>query len=176
MSNSDLSRPGMNKPSVTDLYRRFTDGASVLDTDQLSAQMASSPARARLPGFSRDLEVESAALSAKLALALSQANEAVAHRRHGVSRRAAAGSRRWRAVAAMAAAVIAAVVVWGGHHGTLPTPVTPMASAPTLDRIFAGFDENAVATTGRADARDEIFRGEFRSDEIFNSSAKTHDG
>lgn len=166
----------MNKPSVTELYRRFGGHAGVLGVDQFAAQMTDSPARDQLQAFSRDLEPESAALSSQLAIALNEANENIAHRRHGASRRIVAGSRRWRAVAALAAAMVAAVVVWGGYHSNLPTPATLVANAPAPDRIFAGFSEGTVANTERRGARDEIFSGEFRSDEIFNSNSKNHDG
>jgi hypothetical protein len=177
MNKSDMSKPDLSRPSVTELYRRFADTAALADTDQLAAQMASSPAREQLLSFSRDLEPESAALSAQLALALNEANEA-AHRRHRASRRVVGGSRRWRGVATLAAAVVAAVVVWGGHHGNLPirAGVTPVASAPAPDRIFAALSEGTVATAEHRGSSDEIFHGEFRSDEIFSSSARNNDG
>ncbi len=171
-----MSNPNKNKPSVIELYRRFADQAGAPSADQLAAQTANSPARDQLQAFSRDLEPESAALSAQLAIALNQANETVTHRRHAASRRVASSSWRRRSVAALAAAVVAAVVVWGGYHGNPPTPVTPLARVPAPDRIFAGFSEGTVATAERRGASDEIFRGEFRSDEIFNASAKSHDG
>jgi hypothetical protein len=171
-----MSNSNKNKPSVIELYRRFANHGAV-DADQFDAQIARSPAHAQLQAFSRDLEPESAALSAQLAIALNQASEAATHRRHGASRRVAAGSRRWRGVAAaLAAAIVAAVVVWGGHHGNLPAPAPSVANAPAPDRIFAGFSEGKIAIAERRRAGDEIFRGEFRSDEIFNSSAKNHDG
>lgn len=180
-----MNKPDMNRPSVTELYRRFADKADkagadkvdVANAEQLVAQMASSPARVQLLDFSRDLEPESAALSARLALALNEASEAT-HRRHGASRRVAGGSRRRRGVAALSAALLAAVVVWGGHHGNLPTraTVTPIANTSAPDRIFAALSEGAVATGEHRGSRDEIFSGEFRSDEIFRSSARNNDG
>ncbi|MDR3389544.1 MAG: hypothetical protein P4L92_21065 [Rudaea sp.] len=177
MTNPNVGGTRMNKPSVTELYRRFADQAGVADAEQLAAQIAGSSARAQLLEFSRDLEPESAALSAGLAVALNEASGAAPHRRHAVSRRAIGGSRRWRGVAALAAAMVAAVVVWGGHRGNQPPPAAPVAdSGSTADRIFAGFSESTLATAERRGAQDEIFRGEFRTDEIFNSSAKSHDG
>jgi hypothetical protein len=178
-----MNEPDMNRPSVTELYRRFADKAGadkfdVANAEQLAAQVASSPARAQLLDFSRDLEPESAALSARLALAFNEASEAT-HRRHGSSRRIAGGSRRWRGVAAaLSAALVAAVVVWGGHHGNLPTraTVTPIANTSAPDRIFAALSEGTVATSEHRGSGDQIFRGEFRSDEIFSSSARNNDG
>jgi hypothetical protein len=163
----------MNKRSVTELYHRFVGTGSVPDADQLAAQIASSPARAQLLDFSRDLEPESAALSAKLAIALNPTDVAIAHRRHGASRRGASGARRWRGVAALAAALLAAVVVWSPHLRDASSPATPVANAKPADRIFA--DDTSMATSARTGARDQIFRDEFRGDEIFNSS-KSHDG
>ena len=168
----------MIRPSLTDLYRRFAVGQlamPVTDVDPLATQIASSPARAELLRLRRELEPASAQLSAELAAIMSNATGAsAAHRRADTSRRAAAGPRRWRVAAVFAAALVAAVVVWGAHRGNLPTAPqnAPLANAQgTLDHIFSGFNERPVAAKS---AGDEIFRGEFRSDEIFNS--KSHDG
>jgi hypothetical protein len=177
MNKSDLNGSNMSRPSVTSLYSRFaTSKAStpLPDADQLAAQMASSPAHAELLRFSRDLEPVSAALGADLAAALNESNTSAAHRRDGVSRRIGAGSRRWRSVAAFAATLVAAVVVWNTQRSNMPTVVAPMAStASASDRIFAAYSESIVTTEHRGSS-DEIFRGEFRTDEIFNSN--THGG
>ncbi len=158
----------MNKPSVSELYRRFsgktagkTGGTGVTGMDQLEAQMASSPAAAQLRAFSRELEPVSAALSANLAVALHQTNEAAGHRRHAAQRRSAVGARRLRGIAALAAAVVAAVVVWGGGHRT-NSPVVPIANTQAPDRIFAAFGEGTIANAGRPS--DEIFRSAFHGE------------
>jgi hypothetical protein len=167
----------MIRPSLTDLYRRFAVGhlaMPVTDIDPLATQIASSPARAELLRLRRELEPASAQLSAEIVVLFNAYGASAAHRRADTSRRAAAGTRRWRVVAAFAATLVAAVVVWGTHRGNLPTAPqnAPQANAQGApDRIFSGFNERAVATKN---AGDEIFRGEFRSDEIFNS--RTHDG
>ncbi len=172
----------MNKPSVSELYRRFAGsmaGADVTGADQIEAQMASSPAAAQLRAFSRELEPVSAALSANLAVALHQASEAAGHRRHAVSRRSAVGARRLRGIAALAAAVVAAVVVWGGGH-RMNAPIVPIANTQAPDRIFAAFGEETIANTGHSGASDEIFRGGFHgesgSDESINTHAKGNNG
>jgi hypothetical protein len=130
--------------------------------------------------FSRDLEPESAQLSADLAAVFASSSPAV-HRRMDKSRRTVAASRRWRGVAALAASLIAAVAVWSTYRtgiiGDMPTAqnarAVPSTSTPATDRIFAAFDDHAMASRA-APAGDEIFRDEFRPDEIFNS--KEHDG
>jgi len=173
----------MTRPSVTELYRRFAAASTALplaDADRLIQQMQASPAHAELQRFSRDLTAESAALSAKLAAALNESSEGMAHRQRRASRRIGVGSRRWRGMAALAASLIIAVVVWsahraaGMHEGRTAQTNSPATPISTSDRIFAGFNENTVASR-TAQVRDEIFRAEFLPDEIFNSS-KFHDG
>jgi hypothetical protein len=157
----------MNRPSLTQLYRRFSASA-----------VATSSVDADLMRFSRELEPASAQLSADLAEALA-ASVPVAHRRANTSRRAVAASRRRRGIAALAASLIAAVAVWSAHRsvtiGDIPVaqnnPATTHASA--VDRIFATLDDHAMASRA-APVGDEIFRGQFVPDEIFKS--KTHDG
>ena len=159
----------MTRPSLTQLYRRFAGTA-----------VAISSTDADLMRFSRELEPASAQLSAGLAEALASSTP-VAHRRADTSRRAVAVSRRRRGVAALAASLIAVVAVWGAHRsvtiGDMPVAqnnpgVIAPTSASAVDRIFAAFDEHAMAS--RAPVSDEIFRGQFTPDEIFNS--KMHDG
>lgn len=157
----------MTRPSLTQLYRRFAGNA-----------VAISSSDADLMRFSRELEPVSAQLSADLAEAFASSMP-VAHRRANVSRRAVAASRRWRGIAALAASLIAAVAVWGVHRSVTISDMplaqnNPAATqAPADDRIFAAFDEHAMASR-LAPASDEIFRGQFVPDEIFNS--KMHDG
>ena len=160
----------MTRPSLTQLYRRFAGTA-----------VATSSADADLMRFSRELEPASAQLSADLAAAFASSTP-LAHRRADTSRRAVAASRRRRGVAALAASLIAAVAVWSAHRsitiGDMPVAqnnpgVIAPKSASGADRIFAAFDEHAVASRAMP-AGDEIFRDKFVPDEIFNS--KMHDG
>ena len=165
----------MIRPSLTDLYRRFAVGQlamPVTDVDPLASQIASSPARAELLRLRCELEPASAQLSAEIVVLFNAYGASAAHRRADTSRRAAAGTRRWRVVAAFAASLVAAVVLWGAHRASMAPQTVPIASTQlSPDRIFSGLNERMVVTKN---ARDEIFHAEFRSDEIFNS--KTHDG
>jgi hypothetical protein len=153
----------MNRPSLSQLYRRFAGNAAA----PLSVQDAD------LMRFSRDLEPVSAQLSADLSAAL--AASPAQHRRTDTSRRIAT-SRRWRGAAALAASLIAAIAVWSAYR---PVAIRDMPTAQNVpaaavnDRIFAGLDDNSVASRD-APVGDEIFRSEFLPDEIFNS--KVHDG
>jgi hypothetical protein len=157
----------MTRTSLTQLYRRFA-GTTV----------AISSADADLMRFSGELEPASAQLSADLAEAFASSTP-VAHRLANTSRRAVAASRRRRGVAALAASLIAAVAVWSAHRsasiGDMPVAQNNSAAphSAAVDRIFAAFDEHAMASRG-APAGDEIFRGQFLQDEIFKS--KAHDG
>jgi hypothetical protein len=169
LNGRGVNKPSVSKPSVTGLYRRFGGKSDVASAGRIDAQVASSSARAELARLQRDLEPASAQLSADLAV-LFAADGNAAHVRNHWSRGTARAPRRWVAAAALAASLIAAVAFWGVYRA----PPAPLAAAHALpDRIFAGFDERAVASKPGGD---EIFRAEFRSDEIFNSSGKTHDG
>ncbi len=157
----------MTRPSLTQLYRRFAGTA-----------VAISSADADLMRFSRELEQASTQLSADLAEAFASSTP-VAHRRANTSRRVVAASRRRRGFAALAASLIAAVAMWSAHRsasiGEIPVAQNNPAAAhsPAVDRIFAAFDDHAMASRA-APAGDEIFRGQFVPDEIFKS--KAHDG
>ena len=134
------------------------------------------PSLTQMYRFSRELEPTSAQLSADLAAAF-ESSPSAAHRRAGTSRHAVAGSRRWRGVAALAASLVVAFAIYNTQrtenaNEEMQTARVPAATAPTNDRIFAAFDEHALAAS--RNRGDEIFRGEFVTDEIFNS--KTHDG
>jgi len=155
----------MTRPSLTQLYRRFAGSA-----------VAISSTDADLMRFSRELEPASAQLSADLAEVFAS-SAPVAHRRADNSRRAVAASRRRRGIAALAASLIAAVAVWSTHRtvGDMPNAQNNSASVagkPATDRIFAALEDRAMASRA-APASDEIFRGQFVPDEIFNSK---HDG
>jgi hypothetical protein len=141
--------------------------------DRLEAQLAASPALAGLHALRRDLEPLSAQLSDDLAQLFAAAHARGAHTRAAVSRRSAhAWRRRSGAVVAMAVSLIAVVAVWTLRHDRIPAHP---ATAAMPDRIFTGFDEKNIAER-KAPAGDEIFRGNFLPDEIFNSSRSHHDG
>jgi hypothetical protein len=170
----------MTKPSLTQLYRRFSGRiASVPDACEVlrgqdcqnSSPTEISPLHADLLRFSRDLEPATAQLSADLAAAFEQSSKnPVTHRTTTTPRRAAhAGSRRWRGVAALAASFVAVVAVWTTQHNNMSAQRGSVAIANSSeDRIFTALDQPAVASQV---AGDQIFRGEFRSDEIFNSQS-----
>ena len=174
----------MSDANLKNLFRRFAaprGAMPVPDVEDLlalaqmpHAEDAASPLHADLLRFSRDLDPVSAQLSSDLAAALGETNVVVAHRR-AVSRRAASAPSRWRvAVAsAMAACLVVAVALIATHRSNAPASATANAAA-LPDRIFAGFDERNVAAS-KAVHGDQIFRGNFLPDEIFNS-AKSNDG
>ncbi|HXD84332.1 MAG TPA: hypothetical protein VN599_07860 [Rudaea sp.] len=174
----------MNDANLKNLFNRFAakrGAMPVPDVEDLlaltqvpHAEDAASPLHADLLRFSRELDPVSAQLSSDLAAALGETNVVVAHRR-AVSRRAASAPSRWRvAVAsAMAASLIVAVALVATHRSHAPASTSASAAAAP-DRIFAGFDERNVAASKPAHG-DQIFRGNFLPDEIFNS-AKSNDG
>lgn len=175
----------MNDANLKNLFNRFAakrgampvpDVEDLLALTQMPhAEDAASPLHADLLRFSRELDPVSAQLSSDLAAALGETNVVVAHRR-AVSRRAASAPSRWRvAVAsAMAASLIVAVALVATHRSHDPTPASANAAHAASDRIFAGFDERNVAASKPAHG-DQIFRGNFLPDEIFNST-KSNDG
>jgi hypothetical protein len=173
----------MNDANLKNLFNRFASKRklSIPDVDDVvelsrlpHADEVASPLHADLLRFSRELDPVSAQLSSDLAAALGETNVGVAHR-HAVSRRAASAPSRWRvAVAsAMAASLIVAVALVATHRSHAPASTSASAAAAP-DRIFAGFDERNVAASKPAHG-DQIFRGNFLPDEIFNST-KSNDG
>lgn len=176
-----MSDYGNDKPSLSQLYRRFAgarvsvpEADDVLQLTRLAhAEDAASPLCADLLRFSRELEAASAQLSADVGAAFEQSVPAT-HHRTAPRRAAAAGARRWRGVAALAASVVALIGAWSVSKAphVLPTS-TPVAAAaaPVQDRIFAALDHSTVAANTRAD---KIFSDQFSSDRIF--SANMQDG
>lgn len=166
-----------SRRSLAQLYRRFAGRASALPDacELMSGQVAesaqTSSLHADLQRFSRDLEPATAKLSADLSAAFEKSSS-VTHRPMAIPRRAA-HSRRRRGMAAIAASLLAVVAVWTTQHDNAPVhqmQATAAAGAKGADRIFTAFDDHAMASRNQ---HDEIFRGEFRSDEIFRQS---HDG
>ncbi|HEX3897010.1 MAG TPA: hypothetical protein VHW73_12440 [Rudaea sp.] len=158
----------MNKPNLSKIYRNGTPNRSdaVSDVDQLIAEIPRSPLQRDLIRFARDLEPESAALSANLESVLNS-GDAARHRRFA-AQRSAHGRRNWRIASALAASLIAAVAVWNGTRFTHPHPSTAVAVTAN-DRIFSSLNEDSVATKSSM-GNDQIFHGDFVPDEIFNAS------
>ena len=169
----------MNKPNLSEIYRNGapsrSDAASDVDhvdIDQIIAEFPRSPLQRDLIRFARDLEPESASLSADLESVLNGGR--VARHRRFAGQRSAHGRRSWRIASALAASLIAAVAVWTGVRTNHPSPSTTVAAVAS-DRIFSSINEDSVATKSsmRRDAtssHDQIFRGDFVPDEIFNAT------
>ncbi len=157
----------MNKPTLSEIYRNGMQNSSdaSADVDQIIAQIPRSPLQRDLIRFARDLEPESAQLSANLESVLN--SDVVVHRRRLATQRSARGRRTWRIASALAASLIAAVAVWSGSNLNRSHSSARTQAAATGDRIFSSFNEGAVATRSSSD---KIFRGDFHTDEIFSSS------
>lgn len=179
----------MTKPTLANLYRKATRDAAgsvppdadillalargerPADAERIVAEVAQSALQSDLLHFTRALEPASTALAAELAATFSVDEfERTVHKRvQPRPARAAAG--RWRNLrriaAGVAAAMIVGVALWTQQQKSDSVPVAATAS----DRIFAAFDEHAVASQTKSD---EIFRSDFVPDEIFSS--KGHDG
>jgi len=162
----------MNKPNLSHIYRTGLreQGSGVIDADAIIAiangqaapdMIAASPVQADLIRFSRDLEAESAALSANIESVLH--SEYAAHRR-AISQRSAHGRRRWRLASALAAGFVAVVAVWSMHSIAPMHRDSATAGAQSPDRIFSALDDRALANSANT-----------RGDEIFNSSRRSSD-
>lgn len=181
MSDHDLKRHDLKN-----LFRQFAGERRALQIPEVEdllelsrlphAEDAASPLHADLLRFSRELEPVSAQLCTDLAAVLGETNVVVAHRRAS-PRRAASAPHRWRAAvaSAMAASLIVAVALFATHRSHAPMPASASAAHAVPDRIFAGFDERNMAASKPARG-DQIFRGNFVPDEIFNSSKHSNDG
>ena len=161
----------MNKPNLSEIYRNGAPSRSdaAPDVDQLIAEFPRSPLQRDLIRFARDLEPESAALSANLESVLNGGR--IARHRRFATQRSARGRRSWRIASALAASLIAAMAVWNGTRVNQPhsSPTATVAS----DRIFSSVNEESVATKSSS-GPDQIFRGDFRPDEIFNASRRNN--
>ena len=177
----------MNKPTLANLYRHATrdaagtalpdaDGLVALargerpaDAERIVAEIAQSALQSDLLHFTRALEPATNALSAEMAATFGEDRMRLSHTRRYVPRERAA-SGRWRNARrvgfGVAAAMIVAVTIWSQQHrvGVAPAPI--VEAGPAQDRIFAAFDERAVANN----QGDEIFNGSFKDDVIFRPS------
>jgi len=175
------------RKNIADVYRRFTrdgqsrrepnldallalaDGERSPQSERALGEVERSGMHADLLRFARALTPE----SARLGVALEQAFDAdrSAHRldrRMGV-RHSAPARRGWlRVAASVVAGLTVAVAVWSlqQHRAEplAPTTAQTPASQATGDRIFA-----AIENAPRGQKSDEIFRGEFNRDRIFNA-------
>lgn len=177
----------MNKPTLANLYRQATRAAAgsalpdadtlvalargerPADAERLVAEIAQSALQSDLLHFTRALEPASNVLSAELAAAFGEDRARIAHARVDASpARVAAG--RWRSLRriglGLAAAMVAAVAMWSQQHRAVVEPVVVAKSSPAQDRIFAAFNDRAIAKN----QSDEIFNGSFRGDVIFRST------
>ena len=169
------------KPTLANLYRQATRAADSAvpeadtllalargerpaDVERIVAEVAQSALQSDLLHFTRALEPASGALSEEIAAMF---GERVAHPRARMAPRVAAG--RWhnarRVGFGLAAAMVAAVAIWSQQHKVVD-PASVAKTTPAQDRIFAAFDESAVAKN----QPDQIFNGSFKSDVIFRSS------
>jgi len=168
------------KPTLANLYRHATRAAdSALpdadtlvtlargerpaDAERIVAEVAQSALQSDLLHFTRALEPASSALSEEIAATFGE------RAWHSRARPARVAAGRWhnarRIGLGLAAAMIAAVAIWSQQHQTV-TPAPMAKSTPAQDRIFAAFDDKAVANN----PPDQIFNGSFTSDVIFRSS------
>ena len=165
----------MNKPNLSEIYRNGlrqngrgldADAANALADGQTPAEAdvrAASPLQADLARFSRELESESAALSANVSALLGHRN--ATHRRDA-RRVTHGGQRRWRLASALAAGVMAAVAVWSSQHLTTSHSTAMVASVQAPDHIFSALGDTSLASRG-----DEIFSSsQSRPDIIFSAS------
>jgi len=177
----------MTKSTLANLYRQATRNtassalpdADVLialargerpaDAERVVAEVAQSALQSDLLHFARALEPASSALSEELAAVLGDVRTPAPHpRTHAVPSRVAAGRKPvWRRIAVgLAAALVAGVALWTQQH-RVNQPMPVAKTAPVPDRIFAAFDDRAVASKAKGD---QIFRGDFRGDVIFRAS------
>ena len=179
-----MTSPSFEKPDVADLYRRFTrsraataplpeadallalaDGQHNDETERLLADVARSGMHADLLRFTRALEPESARLGVELERALEGPGAGHARGRRRTAH-AIAPQRTWLRVATgLAAGLVVAIAVWSVQRTHTAAPVHVAAAAPKSDRIFAALDEGKST----AQRPDSIFRGDFKSDEIFKA-------
>jgi len=177
----------MIKPGLANLYRRFTrrhaaaealpqvdallalaEGEHGASSERLLTEVARSGLHADLLRFARALSPESARLGVQLEQALDASS--AGHQRDRRPLRSATPQRGWlRTAGALAAGLLVAVAVWSVQRGHMSAPAdVAAANKPVPDRIFAALSERP--TSGTTGKRDEIFRGDFKSDRIFKSS------
>lgn len=146
------------------------------NADAAIAQVAASPLNGQLLHLTRALQPLSIDLSMDLENLLGRSAQSGSHRQARDRRAFGAQVRRRIAFAAMAASLIAVAGLWSTQRLQLSSGSQPTITAhaqPDSDHIFAGFNEKAVAAQNEKRG-DEIFRGRFLPDEIFN--ANRHEG
>ena len=140
----------MNETSLSSLYRRLTaTAAPAAGTDDLGAELAASPAGAKIAAMLRELRTDSEALAFGIARVQRDApKRAVAVRRH-------ANATRW--AAAMAACLVAVVGVFTLRQAHTPT----MPAAHTVARADVIFTDRDLSQPKAPAKGDELFRGSF---------------
>jgi len=152
-----------------DVLQALAEGEHSEATERLLNEVTRSGMHADLLRFAQALAPESARLGVELehTLDISQADHARIQRR---SARGASPRRNWvRTVASVAAGLVVAVAVWSLQktHDMPSNQGTTAAVAPASDRIFVALDESRTA---RQSAKpDQIFRTDFKSDQIFKA-------
>ena len=158
---------GSNLPDA-DMLLALARGERPADAERIVAEVAQSALHSDLLHFTRALEPPSSALSAALETAFAEGRDAHARAAARTPYRVAAG--RWqtwrRAAVGVAAAMVAAIAIWSMQQRMIDVAQTAATSAPRQDRIFAAWDDRVAATS----QHDEIFRADFRSDEIFHGA------
>jgi len=160
------SAPVQSLPQ-TDALLALADGEHSADAERLLGDVARSAVHADLLRFARALAPESARLGVQLEQAFETSVPGHREARRQSPRHAAAARRGWlRMTASLAACLLVAIFVWSvQQRHVAPTPASPMtASAAAPDRIFAALDDSA-----RPAKSDEIFRGRFSRDQIFQA-------
>ena len=159
----------MNKMSLSNLYRRLTQGqdAVALDAGDLAAAaegtlpadrreyvaqaLASSSSQARVVQVLRDLNADSETLAANVA----RTSRETSHRRHQRGERRVAASRRGSGMqrwVAAAACLVAVVGAWTLHKNNA-RPDAAAASAAAVARA------DLIFTTRESGSHDRIFGG-----------------
>jgi hypothetical protein len=137
--------------SLSSLYRRLTaTTAPAAGSDDVAANLAVSPAGAKVAAMLRELRTDSEALAFGIArVQRDTPKHAAPVRRH-------ASVMRW--TAAMAACLVAVVGVFALRQPHT-TPATPVAhTVARADRIFSDYEISQPKAPAKGD---ELFRGSF---------------
>ena len=163
------SRPSPAALPQAEVLLALAEGEHSDATERLLGEVTHSGMHADLLRFAQALAPESARLGVQLerALEVSPADHARSQRR---SARGAMPRRNWmRGVASLAAGLAIAIAVWTLQrtHNDISPQDNSAAVAPASDRIFVALDESRG--TRQASKPDQIFRTNFRGDEIFKA-------
>jgi hypothetical protein len=145
----------MNKTSHSSLYRRLTATATpAIESDDVAAKLAVSPAGAKVARMLRELRTDSEALA--FGIARAQRDTAKHDRQHAAPARRHTNVMRW--TGAMAACLVAVVGVFAVRHQQ-SAPTVPVAhTVARADVIFTDRELTRPRTPAKGD---ELFRGSF---------------